>query len=268
MVQDQGIDVYLPPYNDDNKRFPEHKIPTTSPAFTGKLNEVYIEAVGGERFTIVVKVLEDFDTKGGKGFLFGFITGGKWHFSRHCHPVPTEVPCKTRTFPYCGSVSSETKKIDERWVESGFRFARLKMDEEIDMDEDQVAKGINVYGRVDVAIYRVQRLKIILRDQILIDLTDYPPPSPKVKRERGASSVGCKRAETYHGKRSVTQHATDRDSSENTSTILPAVTDKSASIDASKTREKQYRTAQSYARATGSRIGGKANGAGTETATP
>lgn len=163
-----------PPCNDDSKRYPEHTILTTSPAFTGKLNEVYIEAVGGERFTIVVKVLEDFDTKGGKGFLFGFITSGKWHFSQHCHPVLTEVPRKTRTFPYCGSVSSETKKIDERWVESGFRFARLKMgmfsivqrtksyrlevltlpDEEMDMDEDQVAKGINVYGRVDVAIYR------------------------------------------------------------------------------------------------------------------
>jgi len=76
---------------------------------------------------------------------------------------------------------------------------------------------------------------------MLIDLTDSPPSSPKVKRERGAGSVGCKRAETHHCKRSVTQHVTDRDSSDNTSTMLPAVADKSASIDASKTREQQDR---------------------------
>lgn len=174
MVQDQGIEVYLAPYNDISRRYPEHAIPTTSPAFTGKPNEVYIEAVDGERFMIVVKVLEEFDTKGGNGFLLGRITSGEWQFSPNCPPVLSEVPRKTHIFPLHTSISSETKKIDGRWVGSGFRFAQLKMgmistvqsaktyrleiltlpDEEMDVDEDQVANGIEVHGRVDVAIYR------------------------------------------------------------------------------------------------------------------
>lgn len=66
MVQDQGIDVYLAPYSDIRRRYPEHAVPTTSRSFSGKPDEVYIEAVDGERFVIVVDLLEGFDAKEAK----------------------------------------------------------------------------------------------------------------------------------------------------------------------------------------------------------
>lgn len=51
MVQNQGIDVYLAPYSDINERYQQHEVPIGSPNWTGDPNEVYIEAVDGERFT-------------------------------------------------------------------------------------------------------------------------------------------------------------------------------------------------------------------------
>lgn len=55
----------------------------------------------------------------------------------------------------------------------------------------------------------LQKLKIIPKDQDHIDLTDSPPPSPKVKLERGVGAAGCKRTEPHNGKSSGTQDATD-----------------------------------------------------------
>lgn len=64
MVQDQGIEVYLAPSSDITKRYKEYSIPTTSPSFTGNPNEVYIEAVDGERFVIVADTWNITDVKG------------------------------------------------------------------------------------------------------------------------------------------------------------------------------------------------------------
>jgi hypothetical protein len=65
MVQDRGFDVYLAHFDDPSQRYPEHVVPTSSSVFTGDANEAYIEAVDGERFIVVVDLLNDFDIKGG-----------------------------------------------------------------------------------------------------------------------------------------------------------------------------------------------------------
>lgn len=64
MVQDQGIDVYLAIFSDNSKRYKECSVPTTSPSFTGDANEVYIEAVDGERFVVVVDTWQKSDVEG------------------------------------------------------------------------------------------------------------------------------------------------------------------------------------------------------------
>ena len=64
MVQDQGLDVYLAPFADITKRYQQHAVPAGSPNFTGDPNEVYIEAIDGERFIIVVDLMKWFDMGG------------------------------------------------------------------------------------------------------------------------------------------------------------------------------------------------------------
>jgi hypothetical protein len=63
MVQSHGIDVYLVQFGNPDKRYPEHTIPRTSPAFTRDPNEVYVEAVNGERFVVVIDLLKTSRTK-------------------------------------------------------------------------------------------------------------------------------------------------------------------------------------------------------------
>jgi formylmethanofuran dehydrogenase subunit D len=62
MVQNQGLDVYLAPFDDNASRYQQYTASAASPDFTGDPNEVYIEAVDGERFIIMVDVMESFDT--------------------------------------------------------------------------------------------------------------------------------------------------------------------------------------------------------------
>jgi hypothetical protein len=64
MVQNQGIDVYLAPFSDQTKPYPQHGIPVISPNFTGDPNEVYIQAVDSERFVILVDFMQDFNMYG------------------------------------------------------------------------------------------------------------------------------------------------------------------------------------------------------------
>lgn len=66
MVQDQGIEVYLALFGDITRRYKEYPVPATSPGFTGNPNEVYIEAVDGERFVIVADTWKLSDVKEGR----------------------------------------------------------------------------------------------------------------------------------------------------------------------------------------------------------
>ena len=64
MVQQQGIDVYLAPFGKVDQRYPEHAAPFSSSDATANSKEVYIEAVDGERFVVLVDLGMDFDAKG------------------------------------------------------------------------------------------------------------------------------------------------------------------------------------------------------------
>jgi hypothetical protein len=51
----------------------------------------------------------------------------------------------------------------------------------------------------------LQKLKIIPKDQMHIDLTNSPPPSPKIKHERRPGSINREVRETRHIERSIKQ---------------------------------------------------------------
>lgn len=64
MVKQQGVDVYLAPFGREDQRYPEHSPPAGSSHANVNNKEVYIEAVDGERFVLVVDLTKDFDSKG------------------------------------------------------------------------------------------------------------------------------------------------------------------------------------------------------------
>jgi hypothetical protein len=131
MVQNQGIDVYLAPYSDINGRYQQHAVPLGSPAFTEDPNEVYIQAVDGERFTVVVDVLKDFDMKGAKHLYCTYeidqpINGSG---SGHCNSLSTIRASQPRGTNLKGRdmLSSFMKKVDGVWCRCGMTFTSLKI---------------------------------------------------------------------------------------------------------------------------------------------
>lgn len=60
MVASGGVEAYLVRYHNDI-RYPEHDYPASSREATSKSAEVYVEAVAGERYAIVVLLTPDFD---------------------------------------------------------------------------------------------------------------------------------------------------------------------------------------------------------------
>jgi hypothetical protein len=127
MVQDQGIDVYLAPHSDTTKRYPEHAVPSTSPVFSSNANEVYIEAVDGERFVIVVDLLKDFDAKGSKNLKIDYGIDGGGTMGQSSYPQPAKCVRKHARLRGRDIAETEVRKIDGRWVRCGYTFAQLNM---------------------------------------------------------------------------------------------------------------------------------------------
>jgi hypothetical protein len=131
MVQHQGIDVYLAPYSDINGRYEQHAVPLGSPAFTNDPNEIYIEAVDGERFTVVVDLLKDFEMKGARHLYLSYEidqpVGGSATSRYNSLPVlrasqPAGTNLKGRDM-----LSVLSKKVGGIWCTCGFTFATLKI---------------------------------------------------------------------------------------------------------------------------------------------
>lgn len=64
MVKQQDIDIYLAPFGRENQRYPEYSGPVGSSNAYANSKDVYIEAVDGERFVLVIDLTKDFDAKG------------------------------------------------------------------------------------------------------------------------------------------------------------------------------------------------------------
>lgn len=131
MVQNQGIDVYLAPYGHINERYEQHAVPLGSPAFTNDPNEVYIEAVDGERFMIVADLLKDFDMKGATHLYFtykidqpvgGSATGLCSSLSDLRAGKPTGTNLQGRD-----TLSELTKKVNGNWCDCALTFASLEI---------------------------------------------------------------------------------------------------------------------------------------------
>jgi hypothetical protein len=128
MVQHQGIDVYLAPFHDTGKRYREHAAPVNSPVFSGDPNDVWVEAVNGQRFVIIVDLLKDFDRKGSQALHIARGIGSNIEitdsqtYSQLNRKVPAGANLQGRD--YC---KTEDRKFNGRWATCGFAFAQLEM---------------------------------------------------------------------------------------------------------------------------------------------
>jgi hypothetical protein len=131
MVQNQGIDVYIAPFNNINRRYPQHGVPTISSNFTGDPNEVYIEAVDGERFIVVLDLMKDFNMYGADHLHIKWEmdqdhgVNGRIRFytlSDLASHVPRGTSLKGRT-----KFETRCRKIDGDWMKCGFVFAALNI---------------------------------------------------------------------------------------------------------------------------------------------
>jgi len=63
MVKSQGVEVYLVRY-EDNHRYPEYECPSPYEEAQHTPNEVYVEAITGERYAIAFVLTRDFNFRG------------------------------------------------------------------------------------------------------------------------------------------------------------------------------------------------------------
>jgi hypothetical protein len=115
MVQHQCNDVYLAPFGNPEGRYREYAAPVDSPVYTGDPNEVWIEAVDGERFVIVVDLLNGFDPKGSKALQIHRRVNDGSYSSVQDYPllrwcVPDGVDLQGRY-----KRDTEARKVDGRW---------------------------------------------------------------------------------------------------------------------------------------------------------
>jgi hypothetical protein len=128
MVQNQGIDVYLAPFSDTTKRYQQYAVPAASLCFSNDPNEVYIEAVDGERFVIVVEVMADFHARGGTHLRIEFHIDGDDATVSHQSlsslqaGAPEGTQLKGRKI-----YRQRIRKVDGDWNECGFTFSSLRM---------------------------------------------------------------------------------------------------------------------------------------------
>jgi hypothetical protein len=130
MVQNQGMDVYLAPFSDISERCEQHAVPLGSPAFTNDPNEVYIEAVDGERFIIVGDPLKDFDMKGAEHLRLNYeIDQSRGSSGRVDCLSLSELNDGTpqgTNLQGRWSRGTTTRKVDGAWSKCGFVFATLE----------------------------------------------------------------------------------------------------------------------------------------------
>lgn len=127
MVQDQGLDVYLAPLDDITRRYQQHAVPRASPNFNDDPNEVYIEAVDGERFAVMVDLMEDFDMK---GTHLNFNHKIDQDYSTTQYQSWSELADLTlRNTNSRGRSTFEevVRREDGDWVDCGFVFSSLSM---------------------------------------------------------------------------------------------------------------------------------------------
>jgi hypothetical protein len=126
MVQSQGVDVYITPYIDITRRYKEYSVPATSPGFTGNTNEVYIEAVDGERFAVVVDLKDDYDAKGGDRLIIKSRFDETVEAWRHSYgPLSEDVPTGSGLKGRC-IIEETDRQVGGSLVKCGYAFAPLK----------------------------------------------------------------------------------------------------------------------------------------------
>jgi hypothetical protein len=179
MVKQQGIDVYLAPYGKGYQRYPEHPAPVSSSSAVANSKDVYIEAVDGERFILVIDLMNDFDAKGSPmlrvdyGLDSSHELTGRWSLTgTYTYEKLREIVSGRSDLKGRETVASQWQKIGEQWFECGFVFSPLEIgipklllligsvktltlaDEDLDLDPCQVSKHVEGHGKIVVSISR------------------------------------------------------------------------------------------------------------------
>lgn len=125
MVNANKAEVWVARYS-DKVRYPEYTVPKTSKVYSGNPNERYIEAVSGERFFVVVRLLHEFNFKGapkvcvvytvdkGAGYC-GYLSKRK-----PPHATPTDRSHREDTLKVVN------RFIDGQWIYCGLAFGDLE----------------------------------------------------------------------------------------------------------------------------------------------
>lgn len=124
MVQHEGIEVHIVRVEDDH-RYEEHERPSLHPG--SKANRIFIEAVTGERFAIVVECLPSFDWKRTSDLRIQF-----WIDNRDFYMAEflTKREVNHRNFLMRRRQvrqENETWLVDGKWTSCGLAFADVKV---------------------------------------------------------------------------------------------------------------------------------------------
>lgn len=179
MVQDQGLNVYLAPSHDLSKPYRQLVSPKGTSSFTGNPNEVYIEAVDGERFVVVIDLMKDFDFKGAKDLRI-LCEIDDSQCTQGCATVRDLEDFESQKPEGSSLMGRHTfddmvRKVDGNWSDCALIFEPLKTgknsylnqyviilanhpaDEEMRLTNAETAYAVNTFGRVGVTVWRGNR---------------------------------------------------------------------------------------------------------------
>ncbi|TKA75411.1 hypothetical protein B0A55_05784 [Friedmanniomyces simplex] len=145
---ESGIEVCVKP-SEDGAPFKEYIAPATSPLYTGRRNEAYIEAVTDQRFGIFIRLGPGFDFKG-------------------CSRVRVRYSID-KTFCFCRTFLKPARKQSrDKWAFShrevpagegasryfGYTFGEVVPAETMELTQDQEDKETKARGRIRVTVCR------------------------------------------------------------------------------------------------------------------
>lgn len=125
MVQSSGITVSVR-RSEDKTPYREYAVPIASQKYTGNPNEVYIEAVDGERFEVFAAIAPDFPFMNSPHIMLDFrVEDNVW--SSHYRSKGVSTVGKVTQLVKKPSIVQETvkKMQDGQWKSCNFQFSRL-----------------------------------------------------------------------------------------------------------------------------------------------
>ncbi|GAB1737987.1 hypothetical protein NU219Hw_g2499t1 [Hortaea werneckii] len=143
--EEAGIEVFVRPYDSDTG-YREYRAPRSSPLYTGRKNERYIEAVNDERFEVVVKLDSTFEFRKYTEAMASLkLDGG----SISCFDTLAKPKQRAKV---CTLLDNSATCEDGKWECVGFYFRELKAMEDIQWTvEEEEVEALN-RGKIVIVV--------------------------------------------------------------------------------------------------------------------